>query len=279
MKFYFEYIYIFNCPGKSNETYETKELDPIDASNEMASVTILNATTNTGKALQLPITTPKTLSPLVTNCKRNSMALNNLHHPIDAKKPIIKCNCSASSQGKKSSTNEKISSKDGCIINQCLKKESFSCDSISKSSFVTAGPYTDTDQSTNGSRSPKSIATSCSPSGNMMAMPNSTTCGTISPIISLSKSETNISESNNEDNRNDLTIYNVVSLNNLHDTEPFFSRTMNDFSKNQCLTNSSDNDLYSLSPKKHIVTLTNPKVLTTVTVSMRNAADVSDKVF
>lgn len=252
----------------------------------MANVTLLNATASTGNALQLPIATAKTLSPLVTTtCKRNSMALNNLHHAADAKKVTNKCNCSAasSSQAKKSTNDKLFNSKDGCVVNQCLKKESFSCDSISKSSFVTAvaGPYTDTDRSTNGSRSPTSLATSCcSPSGNQMSMPNpATSGGTISPIISLSKSETNISESNNEDQRNHFTIYNVVSLNNLHDTEPFFSRTMNDLSKNQCLTNSSDNDLYSLSPRKHIVTMNNPKVLTTVTVSMRNAADVSDKVY
>lgn len=239
--------------------------------------TVGSVTTNTGKALQLPIAAPKILSPHVTNCKRNSMNLNSIHHTNDTKKPNNKCNCSSVPQNKRT-TNDRTNLKDSCELNVCMKKESFSCDSISKSSFVTAtGPHTDTDQSTNSSRSPKSLGTNCSPSDCIPTSNPST--GAISPIISLSKSETNISESNTEDNRNQLTIYNVVSLNNLHDTEPFFHRTLNDMSKNQCLANTSENDLFNLSPKKHIVTLTNPKVLTTVTVSMRNAADVSDKVF
>lgn len=261
--------------GKSNEVYEVKDVEPIGSSNDLATAI---ATANTGKATQLPITTSKNLSPHITTCKRNSMNLHNFHHPIDAKKPIIRCNCSSASS--KRSTNERAHLKDSCELNQCMTKESFSCDSISKSSFVTAsGPYTDTDQSTNSSRSPKSLATSCSPSGNFIATPNPST-GAISPIISLSKSETNISDSNADDNRNQLTIYNVVSLNNLNDTEPFFYRTLNDQTKNQCLANSSENDLFNNSPKKQTVTLPSPKLISkAVTVSMRNAADVSDKVF
>lgn len=99
--------------------------------------------------------------------------------------------------------------------------------------------------------------------------------------ISLSKSETNISKSNVEQDRQLLSICNVASctnLNNLHASGPFEffdSRTLNDLSKNQqCL---HEDDLSST--KKHMITLKNTKKPTTVTVSMQNAADVSDKVF
>lgn len=219
---------------------DTKDTEPLDASGEiqtMVNTTIINATTNTGKALQLPIATPKNLLPLVTSSKRNSMILTNSNHQPDVNKSTGKCHCSSIHQTKRSIN---------CDMNQCIHKESFSCDSISKTFVSTVA------------EAPKLLHT---------------------PTISLSKSETNIAVSNAEENRNHLAIFNVVSLNDLHENDSFFDRTMNDFSKTQCLVNSSDNDLHELNPKKHNVTLTSPKVLTTVTVAMRNTVDVSDKVF
>lgn len=275
-------------------------MDAPSASNgdlpAMANATIINATTNTGKALQLPIATPKLLSPLVTtNSKRNQMT----HQQFDTQKLTnkCKCNCSSTAQNKRSANNERIIfNANSCDLIHCIQKESFSCDSISKSYFVPlADPYSqtgvghgdddyeyndDNDDDDALKRKPNLSPQPLSMLGintnlDATATTPGSANGAISPVISLSKSETNIAESNIEDNRNQL-FYNVVSLNNLHDdTEPFFNRTLTDISKNQCLTTSDENDLYGLSPK----TLTSPKVLTTVTVSMRNAADVSDKVF
>lgn len=230
--------------------------------------TIINATTNTGKALQLPIATPKNLSPLVANSKRNQINPNNIHHQLDPIKPSSKCNCSLVSQNKRTTNNDRVNLRDSCEVNQ-----SFSCDSISKTMYVpVANDYANADQSTievTANRSSRD-------SGNTISIANPS----VSPVISLSKSETNIFDTNAEiDTTNQLTIYNVVSLNDLHDNCSLLNRVIHDPSKNQYLSNSSENDLYDLSPKKHIVTLTTPKVLTTVTVSMRNAADVSDKVF
>lgn len=219
---------------------DSKDTEPLEATGEiqaMVNTTIINATTNTGKALQLPIAMPKNLSPLVTSSKRHSMNLTNSNHQLDVKKSPSKCHCSSTHQTKRSINSD---------INQCIHKESFSCDSISKSFVSTAN------------ETPKLLHT---------------------PVISLSKSETNIAVSNVEESRNQLAIFNVVSLNDLHENDSFFDRTMNDHSKMQCLVNSSDNNLHESSPKKHNVTLTSPKVLTTVTVSMRNTVDVSDKVF
>lgn len=64
-----------------------------------------------------------------------------------------------------------------------------------------------------------------------------------SPItISLSKSETNIFEG--DDVGNKLAVYNVVSLNDLHETDSFLNpRQMNDLSKNQFLHNISEFEL------------------------------------
>lgn len=257
----------------------------------MANSTIINTTTNTGKALQLPIATSKNVPSLVTtntntititttnNCKRNVMAHG--HQQFDSKKPTnkCKCNCSSIAQNKRSANDERIIlNANSCDLNHCIQKESFSCDSISKSYFVPlADLYNETDDDDGDAlrpkpiRSPKPLSSS-SLLGYTNINPN-ISAGNATTLTSLSKSETNIAETNIEDNRNQLSIYNVVSLNNLHDTEPFFNRTLNDLSKNQCLTNSDENNLYELNPK----TLTSPKVLTTV--SMRNAADVSDKVF
>lgn len=219
----------------------------MDASGEiqtLVNTTIINATTNTGKALQLPIAAPKTLSPLITNInKRNSMILTNFNHQSEFKNSNSKCHCSSSHQINKSNNCDDVG----------IYKESFSCDSISKSALET----------------PNMLGCSSNTSKSSPAA---------TPMISLSKSETNISVSTNiEDNRNQLAIFNVVSLNNLHENESFFDRSLTDLTKNQCLVNSSDNDLHELSPKKHSVILTSPKVLTTVTVSMRNTVDVSDE--
>lgn len=242
--------------GKSCDLLESKDLESIDASNEFpTNATIINATTNTGKAIQLPIATPKNLMPQVANSKRIP---NPIHHQLEPIKSVHKCNCSLISQ----KNIERASLRDSCDLNK-----SPSCDRMSFIP-VAAGSY----QSVIDSRSPKT----CDSIGNIISITNQT----ISPIISLSKSETNISDSNNDSETNDqFTIYNVVSLNNLHESDSLHNRAINDPSKNQYLSNSSENDLYDLNPKKHIIRLTTPKVLTAVTVSMRNAADVSDKVF
>lgn len=189
-----------------------------------------------------------------------------------------------------------------CEPNRCIKKESFSCDSINKSMYLSMIGGSASNESLNDSRSDalhfecqdKSMNSARSPKllphngGSMLTVTNCAQSGTSSacnsPMISLSKSETNIAETNTSDGgggggSNKFTIYNVVSLNDLYESDPFLNRPMNDFSKNQCLTKISDTELDDLNQKKHIVTLTNPKVLTTITVSMRNAADGSDKIF
>lgn len=200
-----------------------------------------------------PDITPKNVfqcMPLVsTNCK-----LNNFNNFLESKMPTKKYNCSALHQ------------------NRCIQKESFSCDSINNSRFIPlAGPYNDDSDKKDTIQATKQSLNTCSSIVNPSTI-SATSSGAgaaLSPIFSLSKSETNISESNTEESQ--LSIHNVVSLNNLHDSEQYFNRTLNDISKNQC-----HEDLSSM---KHIVTLTNPNIFTTVTVSMRNAADVSDKVF
>ena len=232
--------------GKSNEISDAKDAESLDISGEMHTMlntTIINATTNTGKPLQLPIATVKNLTPIVTNTKRHSMILTSSSPQTEFKKSSpTKCQCSSAHAMKKPQNNHTT----------CIRNESFSCESISKS-------FISTDIET-----PKLLSTNPIPTP-------------VTPIISLSKSETNIAVANVEDNRNQLAIFNVVSLNNLHENDMFFDRTLNDVPKNQYLV--SDNELHELSPKKHNVTLSSPKVLTTVTVSMRNTIDVSDKIF
>lgn len=256
--------------GKSNDVSDHDQTG--DVTNDLSTAGKVHQLSSTASA------SAKNLSPHVTNCKRNSMVLTNFHHQTDFKKSNHKCNCTSIPLQTKRSANERMNVKDACDADSCTRMESFSCDSISKSTFQTPTGNCSHMQALQSDDNIKLTTIECNASGNIIDMPK-TTSGAISPIISLSKSETNISETNAEENRNQLTVYNVVSLNNLHDSEPFFHRTLNDHAKNQCLANSSENDLFNLSPKKHIVTLTNPKVLTTVTVSMRNAADVSDKVF
>lgn len=275
--------------GKSNEVFETTvESSSIIIGSSggrvsstgdlptMANATVTSAATNilnTGKPMQVSSATPKHSTPLVTtdtitttnisNCKRNPIIHG--YQYFDSKKPIKKCNCSSTAQNKKT-TNLNANS---CDLNHCI--------------VPLADPCSEIDRSDDGARirklSPKPLLSSLLGPPNTNSSNNATPTsgsanGSIDPIISLSKSETNIAESNIKDNHNQLSIYNVVSLNNLHD-ESFFNRTLNDISKAQCLTNSDENDLYEINPK----TLSSPKVLTTVTVSMRNAADVSDKVF
>lgn len=197
-----------------------------------------------------------------------------------------------------------------CEPNRCIKKESLSCDSINKLMYLSmigsasnesindspSDPlhFECQDKSMNSARSPK-----LSPhnGGSMLTVTNCAQSGTSSvcnsPMISLSKSETNISETNSSDGgggngsggggggsgSSKFTIYNVVSLNDLYESDPILNRPMNDLSKNQCLTQISATELDDLKQKKHIMTLTKPKVLTTITVSMRNATDGSDKIF
>lgn len=61
-----------------------------------------------------------------------------------------------------------------------------------------------------------------------------------SGMISLSKSETNIFEGSNSIK---LAVYDVVSLNDLNDVEPFPNKPMIDLSKNQLLHNLSNDEM------------------------------------
>lgn len=317
---------------------------------------IINATTNTGKALQLPVaSTTKNLSQLIT-CKRSHINLNstnianNFNHLLDSSKLSIKCPNSSQPLLKNSnnSTHKVVSNTINNVksvttnpkefsgsyaYSKIIKKESLSCDSISKVPYLygnlligetnTTSPIqiqsidTGSDEAIaigsdqcsteqiaqNASRSPlldkpanngsllsvNSCGVSMFGSSGSSCGHNISTASTVtvcnSPMISLSKSETNICETNRSDGGgggggvSKLTIYNVVSLNDLNETDPFLSRPMNDLSKNQCLTKISDSDICELNQKKHVTALTNPTVLTSITVSMRNTADVSDKLF
>lgn len=77
------------------------------------------------------------------------------------------------------------------------------------------------------------------------AVVNSSMTTPTSPgTISLSKSETNIFEGGDMGNK--LAVYNVVSLNDLHETDSFLNpRHMNDLSKNQFVHNISEFELQS----------------------------------
>lgn len=61
-----------------------------------------------------------------------------------------------------------------------------------------------------------------------------------SGMVSLSKSETNIFEGSNSIK---LAVYDVLSLNNLNDVEPFPNKPMIDLSKNQMLLNISKEEV------------------------------------
>lgn len=133
--------------------------------------------------------------------------------------------------------------KTGCSI----KKESLSCDSISKSTYAcaeraepiaaaagmdgcVASPMSEYQNSSllsvnSGTSAYGSSGSSC---GNNISS-TSTVTASNAPMISLSKSETNISEGNR------MSVYSVVSLNDLNESDPFLNRPMNDLSKTQCL--------------------------------------------
>lgn len=102
---------------------------------------------------------------------------------------------------------------------------------------------------------------------------NSTVVAGNSPLmISLSKSETNIFDEKADGTR--LEIFNVVSLNDLNDTEIYFSRPMNDLSKTQCLTKISDQDVHS--NKQHRMKLASSSGTTIASMASK---DISDKIF
>lgn len=179
----------------------------------------------------------------------------SLQLPKNQKISSNRCNCNVSANTKRVILQDSD--------DECAKEQSNSCNSINSTI-----PMTREMQKTE----------------NMMQLRTGSTTSTtnagasISPIISLSKSETNISESSTENSRNQLTIYNVVSLNNLHDSDCIFNRSLNEVSRNQCYANSYEDTFFDLNPKKHMAS-TNSKTLTTVTVSMRNTVDVSDDIF
>lgn len=105
---------------------------------------------------------------------------------------------------------------------------------------------------------------------------NSTVIGGGSPLmISLSKSETNIFDEKADGNK--LEIFNVVSLNDLNDTELYFNRPMNDLSKTQCLTKISDQDIHYNNPT-HMAPLAVPNAKISISPSLESK-DISNKIF
>lgn len=192
--------------------------------------------------------------------------------------------------------------------NRSIKKESFSCDSILKTSsylssieqsidccndFSVCNESTqlaeEIDEATNQQSNMHMKAThsasllSVTSCGMSIFGSSSSSCyehnintanvSTVmsnNPMISLSKSETNISETNNLDDINKMQNFNVVSLNDLYGSDLCLQRQTTNLSKNACLTQKLEHSLTKL---------TKPKVLTTITVSMKNTADVSDKIF
>lgn len=177
----------------------------------------------------------------------------------------------------------------------CLKTESYSCDSIARTTHlydddVSSCAISDIRETSLSARVFGHHVTACNAS--MLSVTSSdmdefdinasdvaigsndnakVTCAN-SPMISLSKSETNIAEQNRDDGTGKLQIFNVVSLNDLYENDPFLQKPMSELSKSPCSTLTSDSG--SMQRKKHNMTLTN-----TITVAMRNTADVSDKTF
>lgn len=180
-------------------------------------------------------------------------------------------------------------SKTGCSI----KKESLSCDSISKAMFACAERAESNVVESKGGAASKNDASPMSDhrnasllsvnSGTSAGGSSGSSCGinisststitaTNSPMISLSKSETNIFESNHGDGASKISVFNVVSLNDLNESDPFLNRPMNDLSKTQCLNQISEHDI----PSTHVLTaITSP----TITISLKNPADFSDNFF
>lgn len=190
--------------------------------------------------------------------------------------------------------------KTGCSI----KKESLSCDSISKATFVCAERADLTYGESEGFGASKNDASPrCEHrnasllsvnSGNSACGSSGSSCGnnisstsTItvsnSPMISMSKSETNIFEGNSGDDGTKMSVFSVVSLNDLNESDPFLNRPMNDLSKTQCLNQISDHDLSAMNghARPHALTANiNKKIISpTITVSVKNPADFSDKIF
>lgn len=245
--------------------------------------TYISASTNTGKLLQLPIATVKHPPQPTSQCKRNHSSITTSLTKIPTC-PTQKF------------MNHEIARISNYADGPCLKKESFSCDSIVRTSQLSIecndkidliSPVREASLSakmfghrvTAYNESLLSITSSdmedfdsFSHTGN----DNGKTACNNSPMIALSKSETNISEQNrcDGDDTSKLQIFNVVSLNDLHEDDPFLQKPNGDLSKNQCLTLDSDENCGSMRRKKHNMKLTN-----TITVAMRNTADVSDKTF
>lgn len=188
--------------------------------------------------------------------------------------------------------------KTGCSI----KKESLSCDSISKATISACAERAeyivgelDDNVASKKDASPifehqnasllsvNSGASACGSSGSSCGGNNLSSTSTItasnSPMILLSKSETNIFEGIDGDDGNKLSVFSVVSLNDLNECDPFLNRPMNDLSKTQCLNQISDercrmND----NMRQHALIVNSKKTITspTVTVTMRNSDDFSD---
>lgn len=181
-----------------------------------------------------------------------------------------------------------------------IKKESFSCDSISKACaelMVAVGPDGSTTASNNdaspisdyrnssmlsvnsGTSACGSSSSSCG--NNLSSTSTITACN--SPMLSLSKSETNIFEVNGGDSSNKMSVFNVVSLNDLSESVPFLNRPMNDLSKIQCLNKISEQDLCSMNDHKRPIGFnanSNTAIASpTITVSVKDPNDLSDRTF
>lgn len=180
-----------------------------------------------------------------------------------------------------------------------IKKESLSCDSISKTTFACAeraeSIFVGSEGSviSNNDASPisehrnasllsvNSGTSACGSSGSSCGnniSSTSTVTASNSPMISLSKSETNIFESNNGDGTNKMSVFSVVSLNGLNECDPFLNRPMNDLSKTQCLNQISDHDLSLMNDHMRPLTLAGI-ASQKITVSVKNPADFSEKYF
>lgn len=242
-----------------------------------------------------------------------STAHNNyqLHHANDSTNPKLQ-NRYSLSHIIASSTNSSVNNSTAIATNRysdvtdefslsSLKKESLSCDSISKSitTIGTFSMHSDVGSSTTGDANeftrPESDATfasseyrnssllsvnsglsMCGSSGSSYDNNSASTMACNSPIIALSKSETNIFRTNNDEANS--PVFNVVSLNDLNDAEQFFDRPMNDLSKTQCLTQISNQEI----TRKHSNTLTSPKIShenqKPISIA-QNSRDVGDKIF
>lgn len=269
-----------------------------------------NATQNIGRQLQLPITANACKNSdlnkhsIHTVCKRNhnnstASAHNNYsHHQSDINKIQNRYSLShitANNMTTKTIPSNRSGEAYDCLTDAILKKESFSCDSISQTAYgidittdfhalklhqgqdgecdikVIASPNKERQNLSllsvnSGTSVYGSSGSSC---GNNSA--STVTCN--SSIISLSKSETNIFKNNGDESKS--PIFNVVSLNDLNEAEEFYNRPMNDLSKTQCLNQISDQDLCKMG-KKHLNTLSSPKLSTALITVIHDAPDDDD---